>query len=219
MNSDMQNIQSVPDSGFAVAKVVIADDHAMVRDGLRLLLTTILSLDVVGETGDGATVEQLVSDLSPDLLVLDLELPGCHGIELAARIKAQAEAPKILVVTGKQSVELLNRALEAGVDGYVLKHEDSSELLLAIQAVLAGNEYVSKSIAALFCAAQPVTKREREIIGLIASGLSNPDIASVLHISVHTVRTHRKTLMTKLNLRNAVEIAAYASSYGLYVPV
>lgn len=211
-------LNSAPDNRQSSARVVIADDHAMIRDGLKLLLTAVLNLDVVGETGDGAVVEQLVSDLNPDLLVLDLELPGCHGIELAIRIKAKGMTPKILVVTGKQSVELFNRALEAGVDGYVLKHEDSSELSLAIQAVLAGNDYVSKSIATLFRAEQPITRREREIIGLISSGLSNPDIAAALHISVHTVRTHRKTLMTKLGLRNAVEIATYAASNGLDIP-
>ena len=105
------------------------------------------------------------------------------------------------------------------MNGYVLKHEDSSELLLAIQAVLAGRDYISKCIDDLLRIEQMVTRREREIIGLIASGLSNPDIALALHISIHTVRTHRKTLMTKLGLRNAVEIAAYAASHGLYVPI
>lgn len=212
-------LNSAPDNRQTSARVVIADDHAMIRDGLKLLLTTVLSHEVVGETGDGTVVEKLVSDLNPDLLVLDLELPGCHGIELAARIKAKAMIPKILVVTGKQSVDLLNRALEAGVDGYVLKHEDSSELSLAIQTVLVGNDYVSKSIATLFRAEQPITRREKEIICLISSGLSNPDIAAALHISVHTVRTHRKTLMTKLGLHNAVEIATYAASNGLYIPI
>lgn len=213
MNSHM------PDSAQTVARVVIADDHAMIRDGLKLLLTTVLDLNVVGETGDGAAVEQLVSELKPDLLVLDLELPGCHGLELAERIKARSIAPRILVVTGRQSADLLARALKAGVEGYALKSEDSSELLLAIQTVLAGGDYASKSIAAQLCAEQPLTKRELEIIGLIASGLSNTDIASALFISPHTVRTHRQTLMTKLGLRNAVEIAAYSASHGLYIPV
>ncbi len=215
INSEMPN--GAPDISHP-ARVVIADDHAMIRDGLKLLLTTVLNHEVVAETGDGTVVEQLVSNLNPDLLVLDLELPGCHGIELATRIKAKAMTPKILVVTGNQSVALLGRALEAGVDGYVLKHEDSSELSLAIQAVLVGGEYVSKSIAAQLRTEQPLTKREREIVGLIASGLSNPDIAAALYISLHTVRTHRKTLMTKLGLRNVVEIIAYAASHGLYLP-
>lgn len=203
----------------ALARVVIADDHAMIRDGLRLLLTTVLNHHVVGETGDGAAVELLVSEMNPDLLVLDLELPGCHGLELAERIKDKEAAPRILVVTGNQSAALLCRALEAGVDGYVLKQEDSNELLLAIQTVLIGGEYVSKSIVTQLRAEKSLTKREREIICLIATGLSNPDIAAALYISLHTVRTHRKTLMMKLGLRNAVEIAAYAASYGLYIPV
>ena len=217
MNLEMPN--SAPGSRQAAIRVVIADDHALIRDGLRLLLTTVLNHEVVGETGDGAAVEQLVSELNPDLLVLDLELPGCHGLELAERIKEKEAAPRILVVTGNQSIALPGRALKAGVNGYVLKHEDSSELLLAIQTVLIGGEYVSKSIAVQLRAEQPLTKREREIICLIAAGLSNPDIAAALYISLHTVRTHRKTLMMKLGLRNAVEIAAYAANYGLYVPV
>lgn len=217
----MSNTQCLPSSGSAPIRVVLVDDHGLVREGLKLLLTTALGLDVVGETGDGAKVEQLVCDLSPDLLVLDLELPGCHGIEVAARIKAQVGAPKILVVTGRPTADLLQRAFAAGVDAYVVKHEDSGELLLAVQAVLAGNTYVSKRIAALCgreVAEQSITRREQEIVGLVAAGLSNADIAASLNISLHTVRTHRKTLMAKLSLHNAAEIAKYAVRHGYYAP-
>jgi DNA-binding NarL/FixJ family response regulator len=217
----MSNTQCQPGGGGAVTKVVLVDDHGLVREGLRLLLTMALGLTVIGETGDGAQVERLVRDLNPDLLVLDLELPGCHGIEVARRIKAQAGAPKILVLTGKPTVELLRRAFAAGVEGYLVKHEESAELLLAVQTVLAGSTYVSKQIAAQLgreAAEQSITRREREVVGLVAGGLGNAEIAASLHISPHTVRTHRKALMAKLGLHNAAEITAYAVKNGYYEP-
>lgn len=210
-----------------MATLVLIDDHGLVREGLRLLLTMALDVAVVGESGDGAQAEQLVRDLNPDLLVLDLELPGCHGIEVASRIKAQAGAPKILVLTGKPTVELLRRARAVGVEGYVVKHEESAELLLAVRTVLSGKPYVSQRIAAQLeyemaiepeMAEQSITRREQEIVKLIAAGLGNAEIAASLHISPHTVRTHRKTLMAKLGLHNAAEIAAYAMKNGYYVP-
>lgn len=210
-----------------MATLVLIDDHGLVREGLKLLLTMALDVAVVGESGDGARAEQLVRDLKPDLLVLDLELPGCHGIEVASRIKAQVGAPKILVLTGQPTVELLRRARAIGVEGYVVKHEESAELLLAVRTVLSGKPYVSQRIAAQLAqemaikpemAEQSITRREQEIVKLIAAGLGNAEIAASLHISPHTVRTHRKTLMAKLGLRNAAEIAAYAMKNGFYVP-
>ncbi len=207
-----------------MTRIVLAEDHVLVRQALKLLLTTSLGLDVVAETGDGSAVEALVRELKPELLVLDLDLPSCHGIEVAARIKAEVETVKILIVTGSLSAETVDRALAAGADGYVVKHEDSGELLQAIQTVLAGRQYISKAIASLFQrgavrgAPPPITPREREIIGLIAGGLANRDIADALGISPHTVRTHRQALMAKLDLRNAAEITAYAIKHGLYTP-
>ena len=210
--------------------IVIAEDHALVRDGLKMLLSTEPGLEVVAETGDGAAVEALVRKLNPDLLVLDLDLPGRNGVDIAAALKADpAVSIKVLVLTGNLKPQSVERALAAGANGYVLKNEDSEELLRAVRAVLAGREYVSKSIAGAFRAdrteaghkggvAAQVTPREREILSLIARGYSNNDIAELLGISVLTVRTHRQKLMEKLELHNAAEITAYAVKHGFYDP-
>jgi DNA-binding NarL/FixJ family response regulator len=195
--------------------IVIADDHVLVREGLKMLLGAEGDLEVVADTGDGAAVEALVRKLSPTLLVLDLELPGKSGIEVAAAIKADASlACKVLVLTGNLKAETVSRALAAGADGYVVKSEDADELLRGVRSVLAGHVYVSKQIAA----AAQITPREKQVLSLVARGYGNADIAGLLDISVLTVRTHRQRLMEKLGLRNAAEITAYAVKLGLYDP-
>jgi len=207
--------------------IVIADDHMLVREGLKMLLSAEPDLQVVADTGNGAAVEALVRELSPTLLVLDLELPGKSGIEIAAAIKADASlACKVLVLTGNLKSETVTRALAAGADGYVVKSEDAAELLSAVRTVLAGQGYVSKQIAGAFAAgaaagaaaAAQVTPREREVLSMVARGYGNNDIAVLLDISVLTVRTHRQRVMEKLGLRNAAEITAYAVKLGLYDP-
>ena len=207
--------------------IVIADDHVLVREGLKMLLSVEPDLQVVADTGDGATVEALVQALAPTLLVLDLELPGKSGIDIAAAIKADASlACKVLVLTGNLKTETVARALAAGADGYVVKSEDAAELLTAVRTVLAGQGYVSKQIAGAFAAgaaagpvaAAQITPREREVLSLVARGYGNNDIAGLMGISVLTVRTHRQRLMEKLGLRNAAEITAYAVKLGLYDP-
>lgn len=208
-------------------KILLAEDHALVREGLKLLIETEPGLQVIAETGDGAAVEGLVHKFSPDLLLLDLDLPGCHGNEVAARVKRQSDAVKILVLTGSREPESIGQALAAGVDGYILKHEHAGDLLQAVRALLSGRQYVSKSIADLFQEngtdrngghAVPPTPREQEIMCMIAHGVSNQDIATILHISVFTVRTHRQNLMEKLCLHNAAEITAYTVKHGFYTP-
>ena len=209
--------------------IVIADDHVLVREGLKMLLGAEPDLEVVADTGDGAAVEALVRKLSPTLLLLDLELPGKSGIEVAAAIKADASvACKVLVLTGNLKAETVSRALAAGADGYVVKSEDADELLRGVRSVLAGQMYVSKQIAGAFAAGgaadagrtatAPITPRENEVLSLVARGYGNADIAGLLDISVLTVRTHRQRLMEKLGLRNAAEITAYAVKLGLYDP-
>jgi len=204
------------------AKIVIADDHVLVREGLKMLLGAEPDLEVVADTGDGAAVEALVRRLSPTLLLLDLELPGKNGIEVAAAIKTDASlACKVLVLTGTLKAETVSRALAAGADGYVVKSEDADELLRGVRSVLAGQMYVSKQIAGAFAAggaAAQITPREKEVLSLVARGYGNADIAGLLDISVLTVRTHRQRLMEKLGLRNAAEITAYAVKLGLFDP-
>src|SRR5205085_2037655 len=146
--------------------------------------------------------------------VLDLGLPGKHGVEIAAAVKsASGSAVKVLVLTGDLSPNSVKQALAAGADGYMHKSEDTSELLSAVQAVLAGRQYVSRRIAQVFkpdaAGGQPApTPREQEIMSLVARGLSNKEIAELLELSVATVRTHRQNFMEKFALRNAAEITA-----------
>jgi len=205
-----------------MTRIVLAEDHSLVRDGLRMLLTMEHGMDVAAETGNGADVERLVREARPDLLLLDLDLPGCHGIELATRIKSEFADLKILVLTGSAHAESVGAALAAGADGYVVKLEDNSELLVALQAVLAGRQYVSKCVAEAFrqhasahAMDEPLTERERRIVGLVAQGANSRQIADRLYISVLTVRTHRHRIMSKLGLRNAAELTAYAIKAGL----
>lgn len=203
-------------------KILIADDHALVRAGLKMLLSTEAGLDVVAETGNGSAVENLIADTRPDMLLLDLELPGLNGIEIAAKIRAKNDTLKIIMLTASLEQESVRKALSVGANGYVTKQEDSVELLVAIRAVSAGKQYVSKNIASAFELLQIsnssdlISPRERQILGLVADGHGNQDIANTLHISLLTVRTHRQNLMKKLGLHNAAEITAFAIKQGLY---
>ena len=210
------------------ARIVLAEDHVLVREGLKMLLSTQPGLEVVAETGDGRQVEALLRESGATLLVLDLGLPGMHGVEVAGAVKAAfGGMVRVLVLTGDLSPASVRQALAAGADGYVHKSEDTGELLDAVAAVQVGRQYVSKRIAQVFqphgagrgAAAVPVaTPREQEIMSLVARGLSNREIAELLEISVGTVRTHRQNFMEKFALRNAAEITAYAVQQGYYNP-
>ena len=209
------------------ARIVLAEDHVLVREGLKMLLSTQPGLEVVAETGDGRKVEALVRECGATLLVLDLGLPGMHGVEVAGAVKtAFGGKVQVLVLTGDLSPASVRQALAAGADGYVHKSEDTGELLDAVAAVLVGRQYVSKRIAQVFRphaaagAAEPpaATPREQEIMSLVARGLSNREIAELLEISLATVRTHRQNFMEKFSLRNAAEITAYAVQQGYYNP-
>lgn len=201
-------------------RIVLAEDHALVRDGLKLLLMTRPSWQVVAETGDGRLVERIVRDSQADLLLLDLDLPGCHGIDLAKRIKVECPGTSILVLTGNPHVGSVKSALAAGADGYMIKHEDAGELLHAISLVLSGIRYVSSGLAEVLEAdhgrvTAPITTREREILALIANGYSSQEIAGKLNVSVLTVRKHRQNLMSKLSLHSIAQVTAYAIRCGL----
>lgn len=209
--------------GPNATRIVIAEDHVLLREGLKMLLATQPLLEVVAETGDGRLVEGIVREARADLLVLDLGLPGKHGVEIAGAVKAAAgERVKVLVLTGDLSPNSVRQALAAGADGYMHKSEDTSELLDAVGAVLAGRQYVSRRIAQVFRPESPPgqapTPREQEIMSLVARGLNNKEIAELLALSLATVRTHRQNFMEKFALHNAAEITAYAVQQGYYHP-
>ena len=212
-------------------RILIADDHAIVRDGVKFVLSLEPNLEVIAEASDGNEAVRLALELCPDLLLLDLGLPGMNGVDAALRIKQSNEQIKILIFTGSLETNSVRRALAAGADGYVLKQENSDELMSAIRALIAGRRYISKNIAEQFNPLQAesapasmpslaaLTEREREVVIEVAQGLSSEAIAERLFISVATVRKHRENIMRKLNLHNAAEIAAVAVKYGLYDPV
>ena len=215
-------------------KIVLAEDHAIIRDGLKLLISSRSNLCVVADTGDGGDVERLLREHQADLLLLDLDLPGCHGIELTRRIKASSAAStasravRVLILTASPGAASVKAAFEAGADGYVLKHENAEELLYAISLVLSGIVYLSKGLGDFAehpddpglsaQATAPITAREQEILALIAQGESSNDIATRLNLSVLTVRKHRQNLMGKLSLHNVAEVTAYALRSRLLSP-
>ena len=207
-------------------RVVVAEDHALVRQGISMLLQSAGGFELVAETAQGSEVELLVQFHKPDLLLLDLALSDSSGVEVARKVRRVAPQLRILVVTGNVYPGSVANAFAAGADGFVLKHEQGSELLDAIRTVLAGRHYISPQIAkALGTSAskqaqspdtsQSLTVREQQIVRLIAKGSSNQEIADALHISVLTARKHRQNVMLKLGLHNGAEIAAYAMKSGL----
>src|SRR5690606_11509042 len=207
-------------------RVVVAEDHALVRQGIAMLLQSVGGYQLVAETAKGSDVELLVQFHKPDLLLLDLALSDSSGIEVARKVRRVAPSVRILIVTGNVYPGSVANAFGAGANGFVLKHEQGSDLLDAIQTVMAGKRYVSSQVAkGLDSSAskrpnavglpQTPTRREQQSVRLIAGGSTNQEIADHLHISVLTARKHRQNVMLKLGLHNGAEIAAYAMQAGL----
>jgi DNA-binding NarL/FixJ family response regulator len=205
-------------------RVVLADDHAIVRQGIRRIVEEADSLTVVGEASDGLELLGLLERLAPDLVVLDINMPRMRGIEVIHRIAA-ASSPRTLVLTMHRETDLLAAALSAGASGYVLKEDADTELFTAIEKIRQGGTYVSPKLAddLTFAAARaaardgkpelgedPLTPREREVLKLTAEGLSSREIADLLGVSPRTVENHRASVMDKLNLRRIADLVKYA---------
>jgi DNA-binding NarL/FixJ family response regulator len=214
-------------------RVVIADDHAIVREGLRVLVSAHPGLDVVGEAADGQEAWQLSCDLEPDVIVLDLSMPVMGGAETTERITKDCPNVRILALTMHEEKGYVSRLLRAGAAGYLLKRSASSELVRAIRAVAWGGTYVDPSLAAallvdpghtmhahnaatrLHRAAVPdLTPRELETVRLVARGHSNKEIAATLEIGVKTVETHRANAMSKLGLQSRAALVRFALDEG-----
>jgi DNA-binding NarL/FixJ family response regulator len=184
---------------------------------LRALLGASPDLEVVGEAADGIEAIALVAELRPDVVVMDLSLPGMHGTEIIKRIRSSSDA-KIVVLSMHSSPAVVERAREAGCHGYVVKGADVSELARAIRDALAGQPYYSPELVDAATVATPIDRlsgREREILQLIAEGNTNKSIAHRLGISVHTVNAHRVSLMSKLDLHDAQGLTRFAIRHGL----
>ncbi len=210
--------------------VLIADDHKLMRAGLRSLLSTEAGIEVVGEADNGKDAISMATSLKPNVVLMDLNMPGSHGLDAITEIKRRAPEVRILVITMHKADEYIQAALRNGASGYILKESSHDELLTAIRTVLSGKIYLSPDVSErvvsgfLSAGAQstPVatvrdtlTVRERQILKLVAEGHGNKKIADYLNISVKTVEKHRSTLMHKLGLRNSAMLAAYAVNNGL----
>nr|ASV46936.1 DNA-binding response regulator [uncultured bacterium] len=210
-------------------RVVIADDHAVVRDGLRSLIDAQPGLQVVGEASTGDEARTRACDLAPDVLLLDLSMPGGGGADAAERIAKDCPAVRVLVLTMHEERGYVTRLLRAGAAGYVLKRTASAELVRAIRAVAAGGTYVDPSLAGALLAeparagrggatgaaeAAELTAREGEVLRLVARGHSNKEIAAALEISVKTVETHKANGMTKLGVGTRAALVRFAIGEG-----
>lgn len=213
------------------ATIVLAEDHAIVRQGLRALLEKEPTFSVVGEASDGLQVADLVERAKPDVLVLDLVMPGLGGLEVARDVTRRFPRTRIVILSMHASDAFAVQALRNGAAAYVLKDASAAELVRAIREVLAGRRYLSpplsdKAIEVYVARArlaevddyETLTKRERQVLHLAAEGLSNPGIAKRLGISPRTAETHRAHMMRKLGLRTRKDLIVYAVTRGLISP-
>ena len=195
-------------------RLMIVDDHAVVRDGLRAVLDMVDDLQVVAEAANGAEALAAVATAQPDVVLMDIGMKGENGIEVTLRLLDEDPDRAVLMLTMHDGIEHARRALKAGARGYVLKDAPSSEIVGAIRTVHSGGTYLSPAIArALFQAptARPVlSDREREILAFLGQGQSSKHIANVLNLSVRTVETHRQSIRRKLNLAGQAELIKYA---------
>lgn len=214
------------DSGPGVVRVVLADDHAVVREGLKALLNAQLDMRVVGEGADGEEACQLARELAPDVLVMDLSMPRLGGAEATARIHRDCPGVKVLALTVHEERLYLTQLLRAGASGFVLKRAAATELVRAVRAVAAGGTYIDPSVAASVVegyldaqtghesTSDALSEREREVLVHIARGFSNKEIAATLGLSIKTVETYKARVADKLGLRSRVDIVRYAARKG-----
>lgn len=209
-------------------KVILVDDHKIVRDGLRSLLEKQSDMEVIAEAENGRQAVQLARKLAPQVIIMDVALPDLNGIEAAAQIKAEVPAVKILFLSMHSDRRFVTRALQAGASGYLIKDCAWDELVGAIRSVVANRVYLSPAITGVIVeeylhqasAKLPLdspllTAREREVLQLIAEGKSTKEIAAHLHVSVKTVETYRRLIMEKLNIHSVAELTKYAVREGL----
>ena len=207
-------------------RLVLADDHAIVREGLKRIVGEAGDLQVVGEAADGGEVMQRVRDLEFDLLVLDLSMPGRSGMELIKLVKAEKPRLRILVLSMHQETQYAVRAIKAGASGYLTKESAPAQLVQALHKIAGGGAYISAEVAEQLAlgampgatAAAPhesLSHREFEVMRRLAAGESVTDLATALNLSVKTVSTHKANLMAKLGLQNQTELVRYALKHGL----
>jgi DNA-binding NarL/FixJ family response regulator len=210
-------------------RIVLADDHAIVREGLKRLVGDVDDFEVAGEAADGTEVMRIVRGTDFDVLVLDLSMPGRSGMELIKLVKAEKPRLRILVLSMHQEMQYAVRAIKSGASGYLTKESAPAQLEQAIRKIAAGGAYISAEVAEqLALGAMPgsdalphqsLSDREFEVFRLLVSGEAVSDIAAKLSLSVKTVSTHKSNLLQKLGLANQTELVRYALKHGLADPL
>jgi DNA-binding NarL/FixJ family response regulator len=208
--------------------VLIVDDHAVVRSGLRLLLEAEHDIDVVGEAGTAREAVFEIRSNKPDVVLMDVAMPGGSGIDVIPQLLHEAPETKILMLSMQDDPNYVRQAFEAGASGYVLKEAADAEVVAAVRDVAQGRSYVNPALGARLVAAEsearkraeadPLSDREREVLRLLALGHTNQEIAKMLYISVRTAETHRAHIMQKLNLRSRADLVRHALANGLLDP-
>lgn len=214
-----------------VLRLILADDHALVRAGLSALLSELPGVEVVGEAGDGREVLRLVRERKPDIALIDISMPGLNGLDVAARIAHDRPDTRVIIVSMHGDDETVRRALKAGAAGYMLKNSDRAELEMALKAVARGDTWLSPALTKRVVAAltqepekpaagpfEALTPRQREVLQLVAEGHSNKEIAQRLNVALKTVETHRTELMERLGIHGVAGLVRYAIQVGLVRP-
>lgn len=212
-------------------RIILVDDHTMVREALRVVLEQDSGLQVVAEAGDGETALRMVEELTPDVVVMDVALPGQSGIETTRRLLAKHPDIKVLALSTYLDRRIIQQMLDAGACGYIAKSTAGTELKQGIHSVFEGRNYLCSQVAALVAnnlrdprsasgksGNQPLSRRELQVATLLAEGKTAPEIAAELYISQSTVDVHRRNLMRKLELHNVVDLTKYAIRTGLILP-
>ena len=209
-------------------KIILADDHKIVRNGLRTLVDNEHDMKMLAEADNGRKTVRLTRDLNPDVVIMDITMPDLNGIEATRQIVAESPSTKVIALSMHSDRRFVAGMLEAGASGYLLKDCAFEELVLAVHSVVAGKIYLSGAVARIVVkdykrhlqkaetsVGSPLTARQREVLQLLAEGRSTKEIASELFVSVKTIETHRRQIMDKLNIYSVAELTKYAVREGL----
>ena len=212
-------------------RVLLVDDHVIVREGLRMVLASRQEIQVIGEAGDGREALDLIETLQPDVVVMDIAMPNLNGLEATRQIKRRFPDIKVVILTMHESQQYFLQIVKAGATGCVMKRSAGTELVTAIEAAARGESYFSPTIATMVLedyrrlltrpadeAAELLTEREREVVQLIAEGRTNREIADLLTLSIKTVQAHRSNIMEKLGAHDRTDLVKYAIRAGIIGP-
>ncbi len=213
-------------------RILLADDHAILRDGLRYILNTTPDYEIVAEAGDGKEAIDKIEKIKPDIAILDISLPTLTGLEIARQVRKYFSGVKVIILSRHDNEEYVNQAIKYGVNGYILKDDASDDLLKAISETMKGNVYLSPRIITRMVGEyargrgsgaapegdsvfETLSDREREILKLVAEGKTNIQISAALRISCKTVKVHRANIMQKLHVHKVTDLVKYAIKCGL----